>query len=75
MPGPRSNASAVRTAVVTPIVTAYLWRNLLGPDGAGKSTVAEALLRAAWRGKTAPVEAPSELARAVAGGSGSRGES
>ncbi|MEU0558988.1 sugar ABC transporter permease [Dactylosporangium maewongense] len=35
-------------AVVTPIVTAYLWRNLLGPDGAVNSLLA-ALGLGSWR--------------------------
>jgi raffinose/stachyose/melibiose transport system permease protein len=35
-------------AVVTPIVTAYLWRNLLGPDGAVNSLLG-ALGLASWR--------------------------
>jgi raffinose/stachyose/melibiose transport system permease protein len=34
-------------AVVTPIVTAYLWRNLLGPDGAVNSLLGGALSKAA----------------------------
>jgi raffinose/stachyose/melibiose transport system permease protein len=35
-------------AVVTPIVTAYLWRNLLGPDGAVNSLLAAVGLRS-WQ--------------------------
>jgi raffinose/stachyose/melibiose transport system permease protein len=35
-------------AVVTPIVTAYLWRNLLGPDGAVNSLLATVGLES-WR--------------------------
>jgi raffinose/stachyose/melibiose transport system permease protein len=35
-------------AVVTPIVTAYLWRNLLGPDGAVNSLL-QAIGLGAWR--------------------------
>jgi len=35
-------------AVVTPIVTAYLWRNLLGPDGAVNSLLSAAGL-GSWR--------------------------
>ncbi|MEU6179780.1 carbohydrate ABC transporter permease [Streptomyces coeruleorubidus] len=34
-------------AVITPIVTAYLWRNLLGPDGAANSLLG-ALGLGAW---------------------------
>src|SRR5690349_17340249 len=35
-------------AVITPIVTAYLWRNLLGPDGA-VNTVLSSVGLDAWR--------------------------
>jgi raffinose/stachyose/melibiose transport system permease protein len=35
-------------AVITPIVTAYLWRNLLGPDGAVNSLLSTVGLRS-WR--------------------------
>jgi raffinose/stachyose/melibiose transport system permease protein len=35
-------------AVITPIVTAYLWRNLLGPDGAVNSLLAAVGLRS-WQ--------------------------
>src|SRR5262249_50710129 len=35
-------------AVVTPIVTAYLWRNLLGPDGAVNSLL-QAIGVGSWR--------------------------
>ncbi|WP_422771340.1 carbohydrate ABC transporter permease [Plantactinospora sp. WMMC1484] len=35
-------------AVITPIVTAYLWRNLLGPDGAVNSLL-DAVGLGAWR--------------------------
>src|SRR6266536_1405903 len=35
-------------AVITPIVTAYLWRNLLGPDGAVNSLL-DAVGLGSWR--------------------------